>query len=1092
MAESSRVRFDGRVAVVTGAGGGLGRAYALLLAALGCRVLVNDLGGSLQGSGASHRAADAVVAEIEAAGGLAIANYDSVSDSGERIVGQAVEKWGRIDILINNAGILRDASFAKQTDTDWNLVLAVHLEGAHRTTHAAWPHMVRQKYGRIIMTSSAAGLYGNRGQTNYAAAKMGLVGLAATLAREGAKHNILVNTVAPVAGSRITETVLPPALVAVLKPEYVAPFVAHLAHESCTETGAVYEVGAGLAARVRWERSAGALILVDGSPSECVSRAAAALPQCSVYEKGAGHPSSIADVDWVALARRSTKVGTSGYSKAAGKSPFTRVANADRQLDQSAGFPAPLDSQSKAKPSDPSLIPLVTSSKNVDMKGRVVLVTGAGAGLGRAYALAFAAVGATVIVNDVSDKAAQKVVAEIQKNKGSAKAAPGSVTTDAETIVSAAGGKLDVLVNNAGILRDRTFAKMTTDEWNAVLAVHLHGTHAMCRAALPAMQSSSAPVIINTTSAVALYGNYGQANYASAKAAIVGLTTSLAQEGTRRGLRVVAVAPSAGTAMTADIFSKDAAKILRPESVAPFVVALCDAKCTATGCVYEVGGGWAAQVRLQRAAGLKISTDKLSVDAVASSWPQASNFGPGSVYPTSAVDSFSSIAAMIGAGEKAPAADESSKNTAAVSKHSYIRRDAVLYALGVGCPPNDLKHVWEGAADFSVLPTFAVVPAFQAMMAAPLDAVLSGFDMRMLLHGEHYVELPAGPLPAEAATVSRCRVVHVASRSGGRASVVVLQVTTENERGQTIAINEGTLYIRGATPKSNRGPEQASKRRPLAEMELNARPEGNPEMVVTHRISENAAAVYRLSGDTNPLHIDPSFASAGGFPRPILHGLCTLGISVRMAVSACAPECESRVRTVRARFAGHVFPGETLEVRVWRESPNRLRFEAVVSDRKTVAISHALVELGDGPEEKTTTQPQRTAEPPQAMGEAEQLFQRFSAVLQAMPESAQTSLAKGVNGTFQFDVKTDGRQQTFHIALRAGESASAGQGKAPGQAPNTTVSVAEGDLVALANGRLTPQQAFMGGKVRVSGDMGLAMKLERVLKSLSTPVASKS
>ncbi|MGH2899323.1 MAG: SDR family oxidoreductase, partial [Solirubrobacteraceae bacterium] len=253
---TKELRFDGRVAIVTGAGGGLGRAHALLLASRGAKVVVNDLGGSHTGEGKSSSMADKVVAEIKEKGGEAVANYDSVED-GDKIVKTAIDAFGKIDIVINNAGILRDVSFPKMTQSDWDLVYRVHVLGAFRVTHAAWPHLRDQGYGRVIFTASAAGIYGNFGQANYSMAKLGLHGLAQTLALEGAKKNVRVNTIAPIAGSRMTETVMPPALVDALKPELVSPLVARLAHESNEETGALFEVGGGFYAKLRWERSSG-------------------------------------------------------------------------------------------------------------------------------------------------------------------------------------------------------------------------------------------------------------------------------------------------------------------------------------------------------------------------------------------------------------------------------------------------------------------------------------------------------------------------------------------------------------------------------------------------------------------------------------------------------------------------------------------------------------------------------------------------------------------------------------------------------------------------------------------------------------------
>ena len=242
--------FTDRVAIVTGAGGGLGRAHALALAARGARVLVNDLGGTINGKangdGGSPVAAQKVVDEIIAAGGQAIANGASVTDPAAvaAMVAQAIAAWGRVDILVNNAGILRDKSFAKMTLEDFRVVLDVHLMGAVHCTQAVWPIMVEQKYGRVVLTTSSSGLYGNFGQANYGAAKMALVGLMQTLAIEGAKSDIRVNCLAPTAATRMTEGLLSADVMAALQPEAVVPAMLWLA---CADapTRAIACAGAG-------------------------------------------------------------------------------------------------------------------------------------------------------------------------------------------------------------------------------------------------------------------------------------------------------------------------------------------------------------------------------------------------------------------------------------------------------------------------------------------------------------------------------------------------------------------------------------------------------------------------------------------------------------------------------------------------------------------------------------------------------------------------------------------------------------------------------------------------------------------------------
>ncbi|UCD77868.1 MAG: SDR family NAD(P)-dependent oxidoreductase, partial [Desulfobacterales bacterium] len=247
-ADMNKIRFDDRVAIVTGAGAGLGRAYALELAQRGAKVVVNDLGGARDGSGQGSAApADQVVAEIKQLGGEAVANYDNVAtpEGGERIVQTALDAFGRVDILINNAGILRDKSFLKMEPENWNAVMDVHLNGAYCVTRPAMAVMKENGYGRIVMTTSAAGLYGNFGQTNYSAAKMALVGLMSTLKLEGKKYDIKVNTIAPIAASRLTEDVMPPDLFEKSKPEFVAPMVLYLCSERCKESGAVFNSGMG-------------------------------------------------------------------------------------------------------------------------------------------------------------------------------------------------------------------------------------------------------------------------------------------------------------------------------------------------------------------------------------------------------------------------------------------------------------------------------------------------------------------------------------------------------------------------------------------------------------------------------------------------------------------------------------------------------------------------------------------------------------------------------------------------------------------------------------------------------------------------------
>jgi NAD(P)-dependent dehydrogenase (short-subunit alcohol dehydrogenase family) len=288
----SDLRFDGRVAIITGAGGGLGRSHALELARRGASILVNDLGGAVDGSGSSMTAADRVVDEIIALGGVAAPNHDSVAtaEGGKAIVQAALDAFGRVDVLVNNAGILRDKAFHKMDDTMIEAVIDVHLKGALYVSQPAYRLMREQRYGRIVNTSSASGLFGNFGQANYGAAKAGLAGLTRVLALEGASYGIKVNAIAPIAATRMTQDILGDLAVKV-SPDSVSPLVAFLAHEECSVNGHVYSVAGGRIARIFVAETHG-VVLSQNTPEEIQSK----LPLIDLMDGERYHlPSSLED-----------------------------------------------------------------------------------------------------------------------------------------------------------------------------------------------------------------------------------------------------------------------------------------------------------------------------------------------------------------------------------------------------------------------------------------------------------------------------------------------------------------------------------------------------------------------------------------------------------------------------------------------------------------------------------------------------------------------------------------------------------------------------------------------------------------------------
>ncbi|KAJ7127053.1 peroxisomal hydratase-dehydrogenase-epimerase [Mycena epipterygia] len=586
--------FKGHTVVVTGAGGGLGKTYSLLFASRGANIVVNDF---------NSEAAQKVVDQIVKAGGKAVTNTSSATD-GEAVIKSALDAFGGVTILINNAGILRDKGFKNMSDKEWDQIMEVHLKGAFACTKAAWPHFRKQKFGRVLNTASAAGLYGNFGQANYSAAKMALVGFTKTLAIEGAKYGIKATVIAPIAASPMTETIMPPEMLANLQPTLVAPFVLAVCHPDGPDaTGRAFEVGAGFVAEIRWERSNGAVFKTDSSFTP--SAVKAKWSEITDFSK-ADHPALLADID----------------SKG--------------KLELAATLP-----------------PNAQSSPAVRFEGQTVIITGAGAGLGRAYALMYGKLGANVVVNDVSEKGANAVVDEVVKAGGKATAAVCSAE-DGETIVKTAVekfGGVQILIANAGILRDKSFQAMTEQEWDIVLAIHLRATYKCAKAVWPIFQQQKYGRIVTTCSQVGIYGNFGQANYSTAKAGIIGLTRTLGIEGKKYNILANCIAPSAGTAMTSTVWPQEMVDAFKPDFIAPLVGYLSSADNTDTSSsLFEVLGGWAAQTRWQRSGGYSFPTKKpYTPEDIVSKWANITDFADGrATHPTTTSEALEQMVANFG------------------------------------------------------------------------------------------------------------------------------------------------------------------------------------------------------------------------------------------------------------------------------------------------------------------------------------------------------------------------------------------------------------------------------------------------------------
>lgn len=885
----TQLSFKDKVVIITGAGGGLGKQYALAFASRGAKVVVNDLGGSLSGSGGSSKAADVVVEEIKSKGGVAVSNYDSV-EFGEKIVQTAIENFGTVHVIINNAGILRDSSFKNMSEKDFKLVLDVHLNGAYKLTKAAWPYFKKQNYGRIVSTASPAGLYGNYGQANYSLAKSALIGFGETLAKEGYKNNITSNIIAPLARSRMTEEVVPKDLLESLGPEKVVPLVLYLTHEDTKTTNSIFEVAAGFYGQIRWERSSGELFKIDDTftPEAVLAR----------YDK---------------IFEFKDK-------------QFNPVTYPIGPADFNALF-----EKTKALKSNDQ------GSQKVSLKGKVAIITGAGAGLGRAHALLFAKYGAKVVVNDMKDPSA--VVSEIKALGGEAVGNTSNVVTDSENIVKTAlntYGRVDILINNAGILRDRSFQKMSDQEWYQVMDVHVTATFRLSKLVWPIFLKQKSGVIINTTSTSGIYGNFGQANYGAAKCGITGFTKTLAQEGAKYGIKVNCIAPHAETAMTQTILGKNEFNKYDPGLVSPLLVVLASDNVKTTGETFEVGGGWIGNTRWQRAKGAVCKEKHTTPEFVRDHWKDVVDFSE-AVAVAHPRESIIEIMKSVAGGDDNEDEDEDEEaEEASEGGFKYTERDVILYNLGLGAKASELRYTYENASDFQVIPSYGVIPHMaDTGSGLDFDKLLTNFNPALLLHGEQYLKINKYPIPTSANLVTESFPVSVQMKSQGKAVAVVGGFkSVDKETGEEVFYNETTTFVRKA-----KGEEKEYHPRVSFATSSHNPPSRSPDYQVTVATTEDQAAIYRLSGDYNPLHLDPQFAKQAGFAKPILHGLCTFGISVKQLY-----EKFGAFKEIKVRFTNVVYPGEKLTVKAWKEG-KKVYFQTWSVDRNLPVISNAALNL---------------------------------------------------------------------------------------------------------------------------------------------------
>uniref|UniRef100_A0A8D1KZM0 17-beta-hydroxysteroid dehydrogenase 4 n=2 Tax=Sus scrofa TaxID=9823 RepID=A0A8D1KZM0_PIG len=704
--------------------------------------------------------------------------------------------------------------------------------------------------------------------------------------------------------------------------------------------------------------------------------------------------------------------------------------------------------------------------------GRVVLVTGAGGGLGRTYALAFAERGASVVVNDLGGDmkgvgkgslAADKVVEEIRRKGGKAVA------------------NYDVVVNNAGILRDRSFSRISDEDWDMIQRVHLRGSFMVTRAAWDHMKKQNFGRIIMTSSAAGIYGNFGQANYSAAKLGLLGLSNSLAVEGKKNNIHCNTVAPVAGSRMTQGFLPEDLIEALKPEYVAPLVLWLCHESCEENGSVFEVGAGWIGKLRWERTLGALVrqKNQPMTPEAVKANWTKICDFD-NATKPQRIQDSVSTVIealSKIDSSDGGISANNLSHATSAAPSglveavgykfppfsSSYTEVDTIMYALGVGASikePKDLKFIYEGNSDFSCLPTFGVILAQKSLGGGGL-AEIPGLSVNFtkVLHGEHYLELYK-PLPN--AGDLKCEAV-VADVLDKRSGLVILIDVYSYSGKELICYNQFSVFVMGS---GGFGGKRTSDKDKVA-VAIPSRP---PDAILTDTTSLNQAALYRLSGDWNPLHIDPDFASLAGFDRPILHGLCTFGFSARHVLQQYADRDVLRFKAIKVRFAKPVYPGQTLQTEMWKEG-NRIHFQTKVQETGDTVISNAYVDLV--PTSDTL------AKIPSEGGDLQSnlVFEEIGRRLQDIGQE----MVKKVNAVFEWHItKGEKIAAKWTIDLKNG-AGKVYQGPAKGSADATFI-LSDEVFMEVVLGKLDPQKAFFSGRLKARGNIMLSQKLQMILK----------
>ncbi|EDV34828.1 uncharacterized protein Dana_GF19024 [Drosophila ananassae] len=587
-----------------------------------------------------------------------------------------------------------------------------------------------------------------------------------------------------------------------------------------------------------------------------------------------------------------------------------------------------------------------SSDRKLRFDNRVAVVTGAGAGLGREYALLLAERGAKVVVNDLggshsgegaSQRAADIVVEEIRRAGGEAVADYNSVIDGAMVIETAlkAFGRVDILINNAGILRDRSLAKTSEQDWNLVNDVHLKGSFKCTQAAFPHMKAQRYGRIIMTSSNSGIYGNFGQANYSAAKMGLVGLANTVAIEGARNNVLCNVIIPTAASRMTEGILPDILFNELKPKLIAPVVAYLCHESCQDNGSYIESAAGWATKVHTVRGKGAVLRPsliDTVTPEYVKNVWSNVTDM--------SKAKHLNAIGEA--SGYLLEVLEKMKEGDTIEDYFEFDNKQLILYALGIGASvknTEEMRFLYENDSNFAPIPSFFVLPGLLLQMSSDklISKALPGkqVDFSNILHGEQYLEI-VDELPTSGTLLTTGKVFDVMDKGSG--AVVVTNTESFDENGRLLVRNQSSTFVVGAG-------KFGGKKDPIAGVfPLQPNPKGEPDAFVQYVTNYDQAVLYRLSGDRNPLHIDPQMALLAGFKTPILHGLCTLGYSVRAVLSQYAENNPTLFKAVKVRFSGPVLPGQTLRVDMWLRG-TRVHFRTVVVETGKEVISGAYLDL---------------------------------------------------------------------------------------------------------------------------------------------------